>query len=670
MKEIKKRVKKRPIFRFRKVKIGDRFHFHLPEFINPHLGILTGTILFIAFSLPFTSKVQIFDLPKVGEVAKETIISPITYDILRSMEEVERDRKKAAEQVLLVLDYDKNESINSIKRLDEIYSYLKNFAEKDTNVTVETIRAYVKELSESAIKILLKEPDIIKETEEYIREALNKGVSSVLLVPTMEKLTEMRRTYNTHFDQHLIYDKNFVTLRIDSTTEKSVRVSEVEVKEVVIENIVKQIRSGKKYNDEKLAVIYELLLSYLHPNVKVNGEETLNRRQKAILEVPLTKGKVLKDTEILRKHQEVTPEIVEKLRSLRIALDKISNVKERRRNMMGNISRILLVIIPLLFLAFYIKKYQKSLYYNYQHLIAFCSICCLQIILIRGSLILAARLLEGSNEMTYIVNEYLIPIVMGSILTSILFPIETSFLSTLFISIFFGVITGFNHYFFIYSLLGGIIASISSRNIRYRWHFFKIIPNVVGISIVVITLWHLIGLKISLASIFTNYGLSLISIITSVLFAMMLTPVFEHLFDITTNMTLVELSDLNHPILKRLSIEAAGTYNHSVLVGNLAESAALKIGANALFARVASYYHDIGKIEKADYFIENSITLDKSRHSKLTPSMSALIICSHVKEGVELAKKYRVPKSIQDVIMQHHGTSRVSFFYEKALEQD
>ena len=104
-------------------------------------------------------------------------------------------------------------------------------------------------------------------------------------------------------------------------------------------------------------------------------------------------------------------------------------------------------------------------------------------------------------------------------------------------------------------------------------------------------------------------------------------------------MTLVELSDMNHPILKRLSIEAAGTYNHCVLVGNLAESAALKIGANALLARVASYYHDIGKIAKADYFVENCLTLDKSRHTGLDPATSAAIILGHVKDGLELAKK-------------------------------
>jgi putative nucleotidyltransferase with HDIG domain len=151
---------------------------------------------------------------------------------------------------------------------------------------------------------------------------------------------------------------------------------------------------------------------------------------------------------------------------------------------------------------------------------------------------------------------------------------------------------------------------------------------------------------------------------------MVAVSVFENMFDLTTDMKLVELSDMNHPILKRLSIEAAGTYNHSVLVGNLAESAAAKIGANPLLARVGSYYHDIGKLEKTEYFVENAMGNDRDRHSKLSPSMSSLIISSHVKAGLELARKHRLPGVIQDIILQHHGTSTVSFFFEKAQEQD
>jgi putative nucleotidyltransferase with HDIG domain len=191
-----------------------------------------------------------------------------------------------------------------------------------------------------------------------------------------------------------------------------------------------------------------------------------------------------------------------------------------------------------------------------------------------------------------------------------------------------------------------------------------------AMNAILIFIIDLINCRFSLTGLFQNWGVAAVNCSAAVFFAMVLTMAFEYLFDIASNMTLIELADMSHPILKRLSIEAAGTYNHSVLVGNLAESAAERIGGNSLFARVASYYHDIGKIEKAGYFIENMTTHEKSKHAKLSPNLSALIISSHVKEGAELARKYKLPRVIRDAIMQHHGTSTVSYFYQKAREQD
>ncbi|MBN1757248.1 MAG: HDIG domain-containing protein [Chitinispirillaceae bacterium] len=656
---------------FKVINFGKRFRLRIPSFVSTPLLVLIGIILLLIVLFPFTRTVQQFDLPKAGEAAKETIIAPITYDILRSPDEVERERKKAMEQILQVVDYDDTIAEAVLKQLDDLRRTLTLVAAKDSadSIAAQRLHSFSRELSDNALAVLRQRPFLIEDVMIAARDMLDKGVSAVLLVSSMERLTELRTLYNTSFDQHLLYKKQYVTLRRDSS-ETTLRVSDLPVKEIALENAIKRLRVERKLDDEALNAIYELLFVYVRPNVKINGELTVQRQHKASQEVLEISGKVIKDTEIIRKHQEVTPEVIRKLKSLRYALDKMVNVQEKRKIAANNVGRWLIVMLPLLFAAFYISRYQKRLVRNDKHLIALAIILCLQVAFIRGSMALVPRLFEGSSEMTMLVPEYIIPLTMGSILTAILFTIEVSFIFTLFISIFFGCVTGFNHYYFIFALLSGIIAGFSARNIRYRWHFFKIIPSVVLICIVIITLWHLISFKLSLLSLLINFSLALISVIISIFSAMMLTTVFEHLFDITTDMTLVELSDLNHPVLKRLSIEAAGTYNHSVLVGNLAESAAQRIGANSLFARVASYYHDIGKIEKSDYFVENCLTVDRTRHTKLAPSMSALIICSHVKDGVELARKYHVPKSIQDVIMQHHGTSMVSFFYEKALEQD
>jgi len=146
-------------------------------------------------------------------------------------------------------------------------------------------------------------------------------------------------------------------------------------------------------------------------------------------------------------------------------------------------------------------------------------------------------------------------------------------------------------------------------------------------------------------------------------------PLLERFFDLTTDFTLLELTDLNRPILKRLKVEAPGSFQHSLVVSNLAEAAADAIGANALLAKVCAYYHDIGKLAKPDYFAEN-IRGFKNKHDKLRPNMSSLIISAHVKEGLDLAEQIKLPGIVRRAIPEHHGTTVMRYFYHKAQELD
>jgi putative nucleotidyltransferase with HDIG domain len=653
------------------LQIGKKHRIKLPSGLSPQLLILIGTVVFIILLFPYAVTVETFNLPKLGEAAKETIIAPFTFDIIRSSEELERERKRAAEKVFLIVDYNREIRKTVLQKFSNFREKLEKIAEKSKidSSKVDHKTELSRELSDNSITELVKRPYLIDDAKLLAGDILDKGLSATLLVPTIERLSELRSLYNTSFEQYLLYDKQFLTMRKDSI-ETTVALSDLTVKEIALELVLKGLRTERRLDDAALNTIYELLFVCLKPNITVNGTVTALRKQQAAQSVLEICGKVINETEIVRKHQEVTPEIIQKLRSLRIAIDRVENVRETRKVMTGNTGRLLIVLIPLIFVAVYIVRFEKAILQNPKHTTALALLFVLQLCLIRLGLLISPRLIDGLPEITAIFPEYLIPIAAGSLLASILFSLQLSFILTLYISMFFAVVMGFNQFFFIYALLSGLLAGFLGRNIRYRWHFFQVIPPVVLIGIVIITLWHIIGFKLNVSAMLQNYGLSLISVIISVFLAMTFTPVFEWLFDITTDMTLVELSDMNHPILKRLSIEAAGTYNHSVLVGNLAESAAQRIGANPLLARVSSYYHDIGKIEKSDYFVENCLAIDKNRHNKLAPSMSALIICSHVKDGVELARSHRIPKVIQDMILQHHGTSTVSFFYEKAREQD
>ncbi|MCE9625395.1 MAG: HDIG domain-containing protein, partial [Deltaproteobacteria bacterium] len=163
-------------------------------------------------------------------------------------------------------------------------------------------------------------------------------------------------------------------------------------------------------------------------------------------------------------------------------------------------------------------------------------------------------------------------------------------------------------------------------------------------------------------------GLAFTGGLLAAIFVMVLAPIAEMLFDYVTDIKLLELGNLNHPLLKEMIVKAPGTYHHSQLVAVLAEGAAAEIGANPLLARVGSYFHDVGKMRKPSYFIENQQG-GENRHDKLAPSMSALIIASHVKDGLDLAREYKLPKRIADFIPQHQGTKLITYFYNKASEQ-
>jgi len=171
--------------------------------------------------------------------------------------------------------------------------------------------------------------------------------------------------------------------------------------------------------------------------------------------------------------------------------------------------------------------------------------------------------------------------------------------------------------------------------------------------------WGLIGLQSALA---VGNGIVTAMVVGGAL------PILEHLFQITTDISWLEASDLNHPLLRRMTIEAPGTYHHSLVVANLAEAAAEAIGANATLCRVCSYFHDVGKLVKPEYFTEN-MNFERNPHDDLAPTMSALIIIAHVKEGVDLALKHKLNQRIIDIIQEHHGTSLVYYFYQRALQQ-
>jgi cyclic-di-AMP phosphodiesterase PgpH len=215
-------------------------------------------------------------------------------------------------------------------------------------------------------------------------------------------------------------------------------------------------------------------------------------------------------------------------------------------------------------------------------------------------------------------------------------------------------------------LLGGaLVWTFGARRIRKRLWLLG-----VGLIAAVVQLWLVIGVELLTQPKVSNAGLwaAANGVITGAVLTALL-PIIEYLFSVNTEISLLELSDLNQPVMRQLGLQAPGTYHHSLIVGSLAETAAEALGADPLLARVGSYFHDIGKLQKPGYFAENEGT-QGSRHGQLSPSMSALIIGAHVKDGAEMAEEYNLPRAIIDIIEQHHGTSLMEFFYYRSKETD
>lgn len=259
-----------------------------------------------------------------------------------------------------------------------------------------------------------------------------------------------------------------------------------------------------------------------------------------------------------------------------------------------------------------------------------------------------------------------IPIAAGAMLVALLFDFHTAIVFSFIVSLLSGLWLH-DALYPIYVYAGSLTAAFSvirckKRSAILRGGFYIGVANVITVIIILLFQGNIFTERAISSLIFAIFaGINVAATVSIFL------PVIEYLFNITTDISLLELLDLDQPLMKSLMISAPGTYHHSAIVGNLVESAAEAIGVNPLLARVSAYYHDIGKIKMPEYFVENQ-SGGASKHDKLTPHMSCMVIVSHVKEGVELARSHKIPETIIDIIQQHHGTGLVKYFYEKAKE--
>ncbi|MDR1244004.1 MAG: HDIG domain-containing protein [Endomicrobium sp.] len=267
-------------------------------------------------------------------------------------------------------------------------------------------------------------------------------------------------------------------------------------------------------------------------------------------------------------------------------------------------------------------------------------------------------------------SPFITPVAAFSLMGAILLSQRIGTLYAISLSLVVAFLNDFRFDIFLVMLCGSVAVITNVSNIRKRSDFINSGVKVSVVNILIVTMFYLFADAYDSCQFKYDLIYSALngSIVTVLLLVLM--PLFEKLFSRTTNIKLIELSDFNNSLLKRLMLEAPGTYHHSIMTADIAERAANTVNESSLLARVGAYYHDIGKLNNPHYFIENQTLGGHNPHDALTPEMSRLVLVSHVKDGVSLAKKYNIDNEIINIIQQHHGTTSMYSFYHRALEED
>lgn len=389
--------------------------------------------------------------------------------------------------------------------------------------------------------------------------------------------------------------------------------------------------------------ISEVAKAQVRPNLVLNVQLTEMLRQQAAADVkPVV---VRKGTIIIEAGKEVTEEQVAILEDL--------GLQGRGTGPRAVFGSAIFVLVLLTLVGLYLWQFRRDLLESDSKLI-------LLGLVLTATVILATGLKNLSG--------FLIPVATGSMLITTLIDSKLALLTGIVLGLFMGVVLPGDLSFLLVAIVGPIVGVYSVSRVEQRSDLMRA-GIIVGLAnaLSILSLHLIDGRSLLDLAVWRNQGFGVVNGILSAILTIGSLPYLESAFGIITPIKLLELSNPNQPLLKRLLVEAPGTYHHSILVANLAEAAAQAVGANSALARVGAYYHDVGKIKRPYFFIDNQFG-GENPHDQIPPSLSALIVASHVKEGVELAREYRLPREIVDFVREHHGTSLISFFFNRATE--
>lgn len=545
---------------------------------------------------------------KVGEKATATIVSPryVQFESAQDQQKTEELRQKRRSFIEPVYSIDEN--INKTIKSD-IISFFTVLKEYKNNLVVNPttkIPTELEFLTPHQLSILLK--DININSTEYLSI---QNAQSLL----NEGLKEI--------DQETLQTK--------------------------LEDNIKILALGKKQEE----MIVALVLHFIQPNQIYDKQKTDQQIDLELESIQPFTTTLKEGQPIIYKGEIVTNAHIDILKQL-----NMYGLKTNFFKLLGIIciTFLLLILIERTIFFFYPEKAQIK-YYT----------LIFSIILI--VILLSRLLLVGINLQKSGMIQFLIPVSISSMLISLFITSHLALLIGVVISILVAIMYQSDFYLLMFLFLSVAVSTFAIYEKHKRSEFIKA-GYIIGIGNILIII--AIGLYKEVNAplwFLINSFLGMMNGILSSMISLAIFPYLESLFKITTAQSLLEQTNLNHPLLKRLMMSAPGTYQHSLMVANLAETVAQAIQANPILAKTGAYFHDIGKLKRPIFYIENQFGIENP-HKALTPRMSKLIIQAHIKEGLELADKYHIPQAVKDIIQEHHGTSLVSFFYSQAMQTE
>lgn len=583
--------------------------------VKPYITfIITTLIVYLILSTVVVSKK--YNL-QVGEIAKFDIKAPRDVeDKVATQKSIEEELKHVQE----TYTYDANIRKGALDNINKLFELVKKINSENPpyNPSSEDDDEKIKSEQDkiNGIKLKkLKEESVIKNlsTENYgLLLSLNDtGLNSLNeeIVECMNNLYDTTPIYENK-PQDIASAQGYITAFFNNTS------------------------YAKNVKDLAMAIGY----SQTKATYFVDHEKTEEARQNITKNVTPVIYK--KDQTIIAEGQPITESQIELLNDLGLlGNDKSTGIY---MNLV-----LLLVVAGVLGLQWrYIKEKRRDIYEDNSKVILINLLTVLTVVLARISIL---------------ISPYVIPFACISILLSVLIDSKTSVTIGILNVIFLSFIVKFSVDLTLIAMVNAVIVPMVLKRVQQR-NDILYSSLLIGAINVVFTGAMGYFLSTNVTSIINKAMLTGVSAIVSGILAIGILPVLENIFDVLTNIKLLELANPNHPLMRRLLLEAPGTYHHCVLVANLAEMAAESVGANPIFARVASYYHDVGKLERPYYFKENQIGI-ANPHDDMSPAMSSAIILSHVEDGVKLAEKYNLPEGITDVVREHHGDSLAKYFY-------